>query len=225
MPLSLQASGLTGRRVMSPLKLSTLGSMMRTPTQSAPAAPQSMGAAIVPDTARAVRPADIGSGGSAAPGMTGGVPNELPDQGAIDFSKHRGTIGMAALGAAAGFPAGPGGVIVGGALGAVKGLAGEYIGKGVKKFVIDPAKDALGLGPDSEGQRAVHDAFKSYSEKGLGNGLGEAIGGKAPGSGDIGDPNPFGIGIDSGWFDEGGGGWDDNVSDTSSPGPGGGGYG
>ena len=228
--INLQSSGLTGRVRMLPPSLPPKYDLsMRRPVQPTGMAPVSSTGTIKPDFGAGLGP----SGGAAlAPGMTGDLPDNVPDSG-LNWSDVKGVVAPAAVGFGAGLvTGGPPGAIVGGVSGARAGL----MGKGINKFIVDPIKNALGFGPKTEEQPTVAGWDSPHFGSGISpNDNGPTYNGPPGISEQRGDLSPhFGSELtgedpeankDKGWFDSPGGGKDDNTTDSSSPGPSGGGFG
>ena len=218
--INLQSSGLTGRVRMLPPSLPPKYDLsMRRPVQPTGMAPVSSTGTIKPDFGAGLGP----SGGAAlAPGMTGDLPDNVPDSG-LNWSDVKGVVAPAAVGFGAGLvTGGPPGAIVGGVSGARAGL----MGKGINKFIIDPIKNALGFGEKERGEPlGSFDAPGiDKTEKSLGSFSGYGIENNERTLGNASFDVPD-LDINKGWFDSPGGGKDDNTTDSSSPGPSGGGFG
>ena len=146
MAISLQRSGLTGRRMMNPP--SPGKSILGMRQVSAPAAAPTEGPAPSVTPESGPKPGLSGDNAAArALGYTSDVPNEVPDSG-LTYDDVKGPLatagmltGSAVLGGA---PLGPA------FLGAVANTAfGTAVGKGVK-WGFNKAKNALGYGPEKD---------------------------------------------------------------------------
>ena len=153
--IDLQGLGLTGRRKLLPPPLPPkydLG-LRRAPVEPAGIAPV---AGLDPAATGTIKP-DFGAGlrpdGGAAltPGMTGDVPNEVPDLG-LSWDDVKGVVIPAGLGFLGGLASPvPGGAAIGTAKGIQAGLMGKginwaankYVAPTVNKYVVDPIMDAF----------------------------------------------------------------------------------
>jgi len=144
MAISLQRSGLTGRRMMNPPSpgKSILG--MRQVSAPAAAAVAGPTPATTPDIGSRL---GLGEGDAAAgaPGYTGDVPNEVPDSG-LEWDDVKDV----AIPAGTGFLAGLASPVPGGAaMGFLGGARAGLMGKGVN-YLYNKAKNALGYGPEKD---------------------------------------------------------------------------
>ena len=162
MPISLQRSGLTGRRIMSPL--STYSGLTRPPR--AISAPQDVTPeAVMPEAVSlpgAIRPdTGLGLGGDGPQrGLPSGITQEdIDNLDPITMKDVRANAGrLAAYGIPLAMSAGnPMSLVLPG--------AADLLATGVKKGIGYLSDKAFG---GESGQKGVHDAFAAYSEKGLG---------------------------------------------------------
>ena len=186
---------------------------------------------VTPDIGTSIRTkGDNAAAG--APGYTNDVPNEVPESGLdiSDVKKAAGLYGFNALAQGNPFTAIPTTAMQLGIGGAVKwgvNKAKNALGFGPKTEEVVPGWESPHFGaeppgkseagsyaPDKAPTESVGQGWDS-SHFGTESGVGGSITGAA-------DALP---GADKGWFDGPGGPGDDNVSDSSSAGPSGGGFG